>query len=163
MKVGVQEVLAGFILIILLHLFSYSDSMGSVNRIPPMITGTWIASQIVTVRFEDERGEYRLVSDTVLIRITIDGNGLVEGICGKAVFEGCIADENRGWFGKFFNLSTDFVFEGKLIGKIFDMDPIPEKTIRASFDLKGGYLMGTLFQQDGWEKHPMVEFKFGKR
>lgn len=131
--------------------------------LPATVTGTWLSTQLLTVRFEDEKGTYTFVSDTVLIRITIEANGTVTGTCGGATFSVGKIRENRNWFGSLFDLGTDYVFEGQLTGKIFDMDPLPEKKIKVPFNLKEGYLQGTLFQKKGWDGNPMVNFKLGKR
>lgn len=133
------------------------------NLLPATITGTWLSSQIITIRFEDEAGKEMFVSDTVLIRISIDANGILTGTCGRATFSGGRIRENRNWFGNLFNLGTDYVFEGQLTRKIFDTDPLPEKEIKMPFSLLEGYLQGTLLQKAGWGGHPMVEFKLGKR
>jgi len=151
----IQLVLAGTI---------FSSAIADDWVVPQQLIGIWSARQKVTARTKDANDDYIFINDTVVIAITINENRTVEGMCGTAVFQGCVIAENRGWFGRFFNLATDYVITGKLIGKIFEKDTLTNKTISAPFNVTGTTTAGSLFQKESWFGiYPMADFKLEKK
>ncbi|MCE9540832.1 MAG: hypothetical protein K8R85_16685 [Bacteroidetes bacterium] len=128
------------------------------------MTGTWSARQRVTVRMKDANNDYIFIKDTVTIAITISADVSVEGTCGGALFKDCLLSSNRGWFGRWLNIKTDYIITGKLIGKIFEKDTLTDKTISAPFNVTGSSTAGSLFQKEGWfDIYPMADFKLEKK
>ncbi|MDP1676101.1 MAG: hypothetical protein Q8L88_04485 [Bacteroidota bacterium] len=151
----IQLVLAGTI---------FSSAIADDWIVPQQLIGTWSARQQVTVRMKDANDDYLFIKDTVTIAITINDNRTVEGTCGGAAFQGCMLAENRGWFGRFFNLATDYIITGKLVGKIFEKDTLTEKTISAPFNVTGTTTAGSLFQKESWFGiYPMADFGLEKK
>ena len=151
----IQLVLAGII---------FSSAIAGDWVVPQQLTGEWSARLKVTVRMKDANDDYIFISDTVAIAITVNADGTVDGICGGATFQGCVIAENRGWFGRMFNLATDYVITGKLIGKIFANDTLTDKIISAPFNVTGNVTAGSLFQKQGWIGiYPMADFALEKK
>jgi len=86
--------------------------------------GKWTSRQLVTARLKENNADYSFSKDTVTIQTIINENGSVEGFCGGAKLKDCSISENRGWFGRLFNLYTDYIITGKLIGSVFEKDTL---------------------------------------
>ncbi len=133
-------------------------------RVPKELQGVWSGKQYLKVRLEDENGKYQFPGDTVTISIVVDEKGIVSGTVGDAVLQNCSIEKNRGWFGKTFNLATDYRFNGKLIGKIFSADKTDEKEISAPFNLIGtNATIGSLFTGSGFAIFPMSGLSLQKQ
>ena len=129
---------------------------------PKTLVGTWSAIQEVSVRYQSGTMSFRFVKDTVNIAMNIQDDGTVKGTIGGARFEGCLVSQNRGWFGKTFNLNADYIIAGKLSGSIFEQDTLTEKEISLPFNMKEDAIDGALFQKQGMGVFPMVNIHLTK-
>jgi hypothetical protein len=120
--------------------------------------GKWTSRQLVTARLKENNADYSFSKDTVTIQTIINENGSVEGFCGGAKLKDCSISENRGWFGRLFNLYTDYIITGKLIGSVFEKDTLNDKKISCRFNLKETFIDGTLFQKQAMDVFPMVNY-----
>lgn len=164
MKISISSISLNFILHVLILAATSSFALAGDWSVPSHLVGTWSAQQKVTVRMVDQKGDYIFISDTVLISITIKADRTVEGTCGRATFLECRVAENRGWFGRYFNLATDYVITGKLIGKVFENDSLNDKTISIPFNAAETSTDGSLFQKLRWfDLYPMADFALRKQ
>jgi hypothetical protein len=130
---------------------------------PKSLVGAWSAKQVVTVRYQTGFMSYRFVKDTVQIAMNIQEDGSVNGSIGGARLEECVLSQNRGWFGRTFDLFTDYIITGKLSGSIFKQDTLTAKEISAPFDVKGDTITGSIFQKQGSDAFPMVNIRLAKQ
>jgi hypothetical protein len=124
--------------------------------VPKELANTWSATHVVSVRYQTGFMSFNFVKDTVRISVTIREDGRVSGTLGGARFEDCSVAQNRGWFGKTFNLFTDYIITGKLSGSIFSKDTLISKEISMPFNLDNNSLIGGIFQKQGSDAFPMV-------
>ena len=130
---------------------------------PNSLVGTWVAQQVVSVRYESGFMSFRFAKDSVNIAVTIHENGSVTGTVGGAKFEDCSVASNRGWFGRTFNLGTDYAVAGRLSGSIFGQDTLLAKEINILFSVKDGIVEGAIFQKQGVGVFPMVNIYLTKQ
>jgi hypothetical protein len=153
-----------FILFILIVTYtSFFISACDEWKVPKELQGTWSSRTYLKVRYDDENGKYKFVGDTINISITIDQDGFVSGSVGNAELKNCRIEQNRGWFGKTFNLATDYRFIGSLPGKIFSADLSGDKEISAPFNINSETTTGTIFMGSGFAIFPMADLKLQKQ
>jgi hypothetical protein len=131
--------------------------------IPRELVGTWSATQVVTVRYNTGIMSFRFVKDTVTIAMSIQENGSILGTLGGAKFENCTVSANRGWFGRMFNLNTDYIITGNLAGRIFAQDTLSAKEISAPFNVVRDTLRGGIFHTQGMDAFPMVTLRLSRQ
>jgi hypothetical protein len=148
----------------LLFLFTCTVQFISCSEwvMPKSLVGTWSATQDVTVRFQSGIASFRFAKASVQIAMNIQDDGTVKGSIGGANLEGCSVSQNRGWFGRTFNLNTDYIIAGRLTGSIFEQDTLTEKEFSLPFDMKADTVAGTIFQKQGTGVFPMVNIHLTK-
>lgn len=130
-----------------------NDNTFGGNQLP----GNWTGTQPISVRYTSGFMSYTFVRsvDSLASLIQIDEFGKVTGSIGNASFSEAKVQKNRGALGRKFNLATDYVIKGKLIGFTFSGDSIPEKEISIPLELENGYLKGDVFMNRGLGIYPM--------
>jgi hypothetical protein len=130
-----------------------NDTNFGGNQLP----GNWKGAQPISVRYTSGFMSYTFIrsTDTLPSIIQIDEQGKVTGSIGNAAFSEAKVKKNRGALGRKFNLATDYVIKGKLIGFTFSGDSIPEKEISIPLELENGYLKGDIFMNRGLGIYPM--------
>jgi hypothetical protein len=91
-----------------------------------------------------------------MVSLIIDKDGNVAGMAGEATFEDCILTQNRGWIGRQLGIKTDFLINGKLIGRTFEKDTLINKDISIPFNIENGELKGSLFMKTKGDSFPIV-------
>lgn len=124
-------------------------------EIPLEVMGTYTGNEHVLLRY-DKDGQYIYKDNVVMMSLIIDNKGNVTGMVGEAAFEGCKVARNRGWFSRQLNIKTDFIVNGKLIGKTFEKDSILDKNISIPFNLKNGVMHGKLFLNNTGQNYPII-------
>ncbi len=110
-------------------------------RLPEALVGTWMGKD--HIHAPPEKGSpSQLYKEQVAIRIQIASDGSVDGQVGTAHFVGCKIKSNRGWFGRTFNLWSDYLIcDGWLKGPVFKTD---REDAKRSFTIPLGLQGGTL-------------------
>ncbi len=130
---------------------------------PQELSGVWTSNQEVTVRFKDKGKPFQFISQPVEINIRINEDGTMNGTVGNANLTGYKIIKNRSWFGKIFNLATDYHIKGKIVGNIFEGDPVPEKEFNFPFNHEDNIITGTIYQKQGIGISPMVDVRLVKK
>jgi len=130
---------------------------------PVSLVRSWSSKQIVTFRSTDSNDHYFFMKDTITVTMVITPDGSVEGYIGDAHFAQCRISKNRGWFGRFLGLWTDFVVDGRLTGKISNKGPFFGREIRSPFDLEDGRIKGSVFHLESFDAFPMINFQLSKQ
>jgi len=130
--------------------------------LPKELVGHWKSNQEVTVRFKEKGKPFQFISQPVEINLSIKEDGTMEGKIGNALLTGYKVIKNRSWFGRQFDLATDYHITGKIIGKVFDSDPLLEKEFNFPFDMDDNTITGTIFQKQGIGISPMVDVRLVK-
>jgi hypothetical protein len=112
-------------------------------RPPEALVGTWVGKDHIHAPPENGSPS-QIYKEQVAIRIQIASDGSVDGQVGTAHFVGCKIKSNRGWFGKTFNLWSDYLIcDGRLEGPLFSKDPSDAKgSFAIPLGLEGGTLKG---------------------
>ncbi len=127
----------------------------SETVIPYDLPGTYSGKEIVLLKY-DKDGQYLFKDDTIQVSVIIGNQGEVSGMVGEAALEECKVTRNRGWLSRQLNIKTDFIVNGKLIGKAFEKDSILNKNISIPFNVNNGELKGSLFLNNKGHNYPAV-------
>lgn len=119
------------------------------------LPGTYSGKDIVLVRY-DKDGQYLYKDDMIQVSIIIGNNGEVSGMVGEAALAECKVTRNRGWLSRQLNIKTDFIINGKLIGRTFEKDSMLNKNISIPFNVNNGELTGSLFLNNKGNNYPAV-------
>ena len=131
-------------------------------EMPNDLVGIWKSTQEVTVRYKEKGKPFQFISQSVEINIRIKADGTMEGAVGGANLAGYKIIKNRSWFGKLFNIATDYHIKGKIIGRVFETDPVLEKEFQFPFNMDDDILTGTIYQKQGIGISPMVDVRLKK-
>lgn len=102
--------------------------------------------------------------DTVDVTITIHKDGAVQGSVGKAKFVKCRFAKNRGWFGRWLNIKTDFIIKGGYLqGPLYPGDSVQVKKFTLPFNIINGKMRGSVMQIFRWKyPKPLVSILIAK-
>ena len=142
-------------LLLIVFIFT-STILKSDDLVPESLIGEWGGFRKSVVRYEVETFSFKFEIDSVDIKINIFKDGRVEGNVGDAKLKNCKFSFNRGWFGKTFNLATDYIIKGELEGSIFEKDSIQSKKISIPFNLDNNLINGTLFHKFSIDLYPII-------
>ena len=123
--------------------------------IPSSLPGTYTGKERVIIRYNKD-GQFIFRDDIVIVSLIIDSTGNVTGMAGDAIFENCIVEINRGWFGRQIGIKTDFLIKGSLQGSTFAKDTLINKDISIPFNIEKGELKGSLFMKTNGESFPII-------
>lgn len=145
-------------IIVFLTVVSSITQCSSGWKVPESLNGSWIGNQKVRIRTKDANNHFLFIDapDSVLLTLNISLTGLVTGSFGNARLEGCTVNKNRGWLGKKLNIQTDYILKGKLIGQVFQGDPLAFIDFSLPFNLKDNSISGGLIQFEGGGIFPMA-------
>jgi hypothetical protein len=125
---------------------------------PEALVGTWEGKSKIHVPADKEITPGQPPSEPVAIRIRIAPNGNIEGQVGTARFVGCKLKSNRGWFGKWMDVKTDYIIcDGCLQGPVPGLDQEAKHSFTVPFNLIDGVFKGSfMLLQKG--KYPFPIF-----
>lgn len=132
------------------------------KSLSPEIFGTWKSGEHkVTVRSEPENMKFEFTSDTVSATLIIKEDNTVEGNVGNANIENGTITTN--WFLPVGMTGIAYTINCKLIGKIFESDPVGSKEVE--------FWLGTVEEMndvglrytEGGAQFPMGDFDFTKQ
>lgn len=142
------------IILIFLMLFVFTTAFaGEKNSYLKPLIGTW------------EGKCYHFASkDSVLVSITINEDATAIGTVGDAILRDCLAKKNRGWFGRWINIKTDYIIKsGYLEGLIVPSDSITVNYFTLPFNLAKTRMQGTVMKIAKWTYPvPLVRIDFIK-
>lgn len=118
---------------------------------PQEIIGTWEGNGVLFLPLAKEPPPSKFPDDSPLITLTINDDGTVDGNIGNAVLKNCVAKSNRGWFGRWLNIKTDYIIKnGYLEGSLSPVDSVQIKKFTMPFNVKDGKIAGTVMQIFRW-------------
>lgn len=129
--------------------------------VPVDLTGKWVSQQDVVFRDKKE-GKYVFTKHSERIEIWISSDGKVTGNIGNAVLKDCKIIKNRGAFGRFLNLKTDYQIIGKLEGKINPKDVRDFRKVSMPFNMKNNAMEGSIFESSGFNIFPFGDMNLTK-
>lgn len=129
--------------------------------VPLSLTGKWSAMQEITFR-EKINGKYKFTNYVEKIELVVNPDGSVTGNIGNGVFKSSKVVKNRGSFGKFINIKTDYRIIGTLEGKINSFDSKDSREISVPFNVLNNETQGTIFESSGINIFPFADMKLKK-
>jgi hypothetical protein len=127
------------------------------KSVPRNMTGLWMSDKIqVTVRIQDERRNFKFVSDSVIITLVVNNDFTAAGSIGSAKFENCKISTN--WLLPVKMSGIAFTIECGTIGKIFENDPLDSKEVELWLGPLNDSIDSELRYTQGASHFPMAGF-----
>jgi hypothetical protein len=140
-----------FFIIFLLAQLSFAVSKKDV---PDSLVGTWQGKCKIYLPVSKNPELAQEERDTIDVEITIQKDGSVQGKVGSAEMVNCHFRRNRGWFGRWLNIKTDFIIKGGYLkGSLYKTDTVQVKTFTLPFNIINGKMRGSVMQTFKW-KYP---------
>lgn len=96
-------------------------------------------------------------SEDIVLKLSIDNDGIVEGNIGDKEFENCKVYLNRNSFERFIMVKTDYRVDGFIDEGLVDKDGSKDMEINVPFNFKDESLKGSIFYIKGMEyPYPIV-------
>ncbi|NOZ62866.1 MAG: hypothetical protein GXO74_14485 [Calditrichaeota bacterium] len=139
-----------FLIVLLLAQFSFAAAK---NNVSDSLVGTWQGRCKIYLPIS-KIPKLANAKDTVNVKITIHKDGSVQGKVGDTEMMNCRFGKNRGWFGRWLNIKTDFIIKGGYLkGSLYKGDSVQVKTFTLPFNIIDGKMRGSVMRTFKW-KYP---------
>ena len=114
------------------------------EAVPAALVGTW--------RGDARIANARLAPCAPEVRITIAGDGTVQGMVGEARLVDGRLTRNRSALGRAMRVKTDWIVDARLDGPLLSAESVTRERVRIPFDVEGDSLQGGFHAMGGGDR-----------